>query len=84
MGHESPELYQSEVRTWGTLLGPGYAAQRFAWWQRVWRAADGAIPDYHRRYGEELERFRRDTETPEYEIASFHSVNNRLVTWAER
>jgi hypothetical protein len=83
MGDTPEEKYREEVRTFHRLP-QGDAAQRMSWWQRVWQCADGAIPDYHRRYGEELERFRRDIEALPAQIARQQAFNDRLITWPER
>jgi hypothetical protein len=83
MGDLSPEQYRDEVIGFHRLP-PGNAAQRLAWWGRAWRSCDGAIPDYHHRYGDALEKLRSDCEVPENEVEFHQQVGDRLVTWAER
>jgi hypothetical protein len=83
LGYMTPENYAAEIASWQNL-NPVNAVQRLAWWHRVWRAADGAIPAYHRRYGEGLEQLRRDVGIPEHDVHSMRAQNDALISWYER
>ena len=65
-------------------LPAGNAWQRFGWWERMWRAAEGAIPDYRERYHAEMVRFRDDVGISAADVEAYQPVADHLVTWAER
>lgn len=77
------DRYRFELDMFGRLP-PGNALQRVAWWQRAWRAADGAIPEYHARYWAGLEKFRADIGISQPAIDAYWFENLPIVTWAER
>ena len=83
MGEMTPEDFDHEIGVWHQLP-PGNAAQRIAWWARVWQSTYGAIPDYHRRYGEGLEKLRRMADVSVDEVNAVMRANDRLITWADR
>ncbi len=83
MGELTDEQYQFE-RAGFMALPAGNAWQRLAWWTRAWQCAEGAIPDYWRRYGEGLTAFRDDLHYSAEDIAQYWNTIPGLVTWAER
>jgi hypothetical protein len=74
--------YRDEVAIF-RILPAGNAAQRMAWWWRFWHYWDGSIPEYHARYGEELERFRDDCGVPKQDIEASRLFDNHWITWYE-
>lgn len=82
MSDISPEQYGFELDGFRQLPA-GNALQRIAWWQRAWRSASGAIPDYWQRYGAGLDRFREDLRISQSEVDAYQRMTDPLITWAE-
>lgn len=82
MSDITPDQYRVELDGFRKLPA-GNALQRVAWWQRAWRCAEGAIPDYWDRYGQGLAQFCDDLGISQADIDAYQRSVDGLVTWAE-
>lgn len=83
MGDLSPERYEVQIESFRRIAMDD-ACRRVTWWQRAWECADGAIPEYHARYGLALATFRDVIGVSQSHVETCQRENDRLVTWAER